>query len=120
MAQYKYDLKERTLNFSMKAISLCKSIKLTIVIKPLIEQLIRSSTSIGANYCEATNASSKKDFRNKIFICKKEAEETKYWLMILKNALSDKSEQIRELLKETQELLLIFQKIILSTKEKDL
>ena len=77
----KYDLAKRTATFGEDAIIFCKSVKQDNVSKLIINQLVRSSTSVGANYCEANNASSKKDFRNKIFICKKEAQETKYWYL---------------------------------------
>lgn len=112
-----YDLKERTLKYAEDVIDFCGSIRVTIVTKPLMSQFIRSGTSVGANYCEATNASSKKDFRNKIFICKKEAEESKYWIKLLAKASPDAADRAKSIARETQELLLIFQKIILSTKE---
>ncbi|MFA6285651.1 MAG: four helix bundle protein [Parcubacteria group bacterium] len=118
MKQYsnKYNLEERTAIFGENIIELCKSITPTIITRPLISQIMRSGTSIGANYCEANNASSKKDFRNKIFICKKEGQETKHWLRMLVKCDSEKREQAAKLWKECQELTLIFQKIINSTK----
>jgi len=75
-----YNLEGRTMKFSENIIDLIKTIKINEINKPIIKQLIRSATSIGANYNEANGASSRKDFKNKIFICKKEAKETKYWL----------------------------------------
>lgn len=75
-----YDLEERTSKFAEKIIIFCKKIPFNEINKPLIGQLVRSGTSIGANYCEANGASSKKDFTNKLHICLKEAKETKYWL----------------------------------------
>ncbi len=111
----KYDLEERTAKFGEKIIELCQSIKESTINKPIISQLIRSATSIGANYMEANAASSKKDFRNKIFICKKEAQETKHWLRMLAICVSIKKNEIRILWRETQELTLIFQKIITSS-----
>ena len=107
-----YDLTKRTTKFGEDVIVLCKSIKIDIINKPVINQLIRSGTSMGANYCEATNGSSKKDFRNKIFICKKETQETKHWLQLLAKCNSEKTEEIRKLWKECQELIMIFQKIV--------
>lgn len=73
----KYDLEERTSKFGENIIIFCKCLNKNVVSIPIISQIIRSGTSIGANYCEANNASSRKDFQNKIFICKKEAQETK-------------------------------------------
>jgi four helix bundle protein len=89
----KYNLEERTAKFGEDIIGLCQSIKQNTVNRSIVDQLIRSSTSIGANYMEANGASSKKDFRNKMHICKKEAQETqrKHW-------------------QEAHELVLIFQK----------
>lgn len=104
-------LEERTLNFSHSIIALCKKIPETAITKPLIIQLVRSVTSIGANYAEANNASSRNDFRNKIFISKKEASETKYWLKVLESSISDK-QSYKSILQENQELILIFQSII--------
>ncbi len=73
----KYDLEERTALFGESVIKLCKIIKQDNITAPIINQLVRSATSIGANYMEANGASSKRDFVNKIFICKKESQETK-------------------------------------------
>ncbi|PIR99195.1 four helix bundle protein [Candidatus Collierbacteria bacterium CG10_big_fil_rev_8_21_14_0_10_44_9] len=81
------NLEDRTLKFSQSVISLCKNILENTITKPLIIQLVRSSTSIGANYAEANNASSRIDFRNKIYISKKEANETKYWLKLLESSI---------------------------------
>lgn len=107
----KYDLEERTSLFSEKIIELAKKVKKNVVTVPIISQLVRAGTSIGANYCEANGASSRKDFTNKIFICKKEAEETKHWLRMLSVSLPDEKEHLRSLWKEAQELTMIFQKI---------
>jgi four helix bundle protein len=114
----KYDLEDRTLRFSENLIDLVKKCPKDIVTIPIINQLIRSGTSIGANYCEANGASSKKDFLNKIFICKKEAKETMYWLHLLARALFDDKckETCRILWKETQELTFIFSKIASNVK----
>jgi len=108
----KYNLQMRTTEFSKEIIKLCKATKSNIVNNTIIDQLVRSGTSIGANYMEAINGSSKKDFKNKIFICKKEAQETKYWLEMLKESDSDQTELINKLSQECHELNLIFQKTI--------
>jgi len=113
-----YPLEKRTEDFSRRLIRLCKSIKFDVVVNKIIDQLVRSGTSIGANYMEANNASSKKDFRNKIFICKKEAQETKYWLALLKECFPDNME-IDDLRRECHEFNLIFQKIIFTMKTKE-
>ena len=107
----RYDLEERTAIFGETIIYFCKSLKSNDINRPLVNQLIRSATSIGANYMEANGASSKKDFGNKIFICKKETQETKHWLRMLSVAEPNHTEELRKLWKEAQELTLIFQKI---------
>ncbi|MBI1982018.1 MAG: four helix bundle protein [Candidatus Levybacteria bacterium] len=112
----KYDLEERTAEFGEKVIELCKKAPKNAVTIPIIDQLIRSGTSIGANYCEANGASSRKDFNNKIFICKKESKETKYWLRLLAKAVEELKEECRKLWQEAQEFTLIFSKIAKSTK----
>ncbi len=106
-----FDLEERTVKFGENIIKLCKTIKQDVITKSIINQVVRSSTSIGANYCEANGASSRKDFRNKIFICKKEAQETKHWLRILVTCVPEKKRETIILWKEAQELSLIFGKI---------
>lgn len=78
-----FNLEQRTATFSKDIISFCRIINKDAINNPIISQLVRSATSIGANYYEANGASSKKDFKNKIYICKKEARETKYWLQII-------------------------------------
>ncbi len=113
-----YDLIKRTTKFSEDLVVFCKSVKQDRINQSMISQLIRSGTSIGANYCEANNACSKKDFQNKIFICKKETQETKYWFQILAKSNPEKSADIRILWKECQELMMIFQKIISSCRKK--
>lgn len=114
--QNKYDLEERTAKFGESVIAFCKTLRQGSITKPLISQLVRSSTSIGANYMEANGASSKKDFRNKIFICKKETQETKHWLRMLAQAAPENKDAIRNLWKESQELTLIFGKIVSKLK----
>ena len=107
----KYDLEERTQKFGENIIELAKELPRSIITVPIISQLIRAGTSIGANYCEATGASSKKDFRNKIFICKKESQETKHWLRMIVKAVPEIRDEAKKLWKEAQELTLIFNKI---------
>lgn len=111
-----YNLEERTSIFSEKIIELCKKCPKNMVAIPILDQLIRCGTSIGANYCEANGASSKKDFKNKIFICKKESKETKYWLRLLAKAEESVIEDCRGLWQEAQEFTLIFSKAAANTK----
>jgi four helix bundle protein len=114
----KYNLEGRTVTFSGDVIGVLKNIKKDVINIPLISQLVRSATSIGANYCEANGASSKKDFKNKIYICKKECKETKYWLELMAKENDEYKDKFRELWKEAQELTLIFSKIIITLENK--
>ncbi len=107
-----FDLEERTAKFGEDIIIFCKSVNPGTVTNPLINQIIRSATSIGANYMEANGASSKKDFKNKIHFCQKEAKETKHWLRMIVTAVPDKKTEAQKLWKECQEFVLIFGKII--------
>ena len=113
-----YNLEERTAVFGENVIRFCRGIKQDTITLPLVSQLIRSATSIGANYMEANAASSRKDFRNKIFICKKEAQETRHWLRMIAEAASNHKEEARKIWKECQELVLIFQKIVSSVDKR--
>ncbi len=114
-----YDLEERTAKLGESIIELCKKIKSSTITTPLISQLIRSGTSIGANYLEANGSSSKKDFRNKIFICKKESQETRHWLRMLKTATVEFNEYIIKLLQEANKLSMIFNKITQTLDNKN-
>ena len=107
----KFDLEERTIKFGENVILLCRRVKVDFVNRSIIDQLIRSATSIGANYTEANGASSKKDFRNKIYFCKKESQETRYWLRMLTIASPAFKQELLGLKQEAHEFVLIFQKI---------
>ena len=113
-----YDLEERTAKFGESIIKFAKKIPVTQITKPLISQLVRSATSIGANYCEADSADSKKDFVYKIGICKRESRETKHWLRMLAQAVPILKNEAKHLWQEAQELNLIFSSIINSSKKK--
>ena len=93
----KFDLEERTARFGEAVIRFAKSIPLNPITSPLLSQLIASATSIGANYCEADAAVSKKEFRVKIATCKKEARETKYWLRMIATAHEQSKDKARPL-----------------------
>lgn len=102
-----YDLEERTLNFSKSAIKLSRALPKNPINLKLIDQFIRSATSIGANYREANETETKKDFRNRIRIARKEAKETTYWLKLIYEANSSLKEEITTLLDEANQLLKI-------------
>lgn len=106
-----FDLEERTARFGEMVIAFCKSLSRGVILDPLVGQLIRSATSIGANYCEADDAVSRKEFRHKIGYCKKESRETKHWLRMIAAAEETKRDEARKLWMEAKELHLIFAKI---------
>ena len=108
----KYDLEERTAKFGEMIIEFAKKIPQNTVTLPIINQLVRAGTSVGANYCEADGAESKKDFKHKIGICKKEAKESKHWLRMVATAAPELADEARELWKEVHELTLIFSSIV--------
>ncbi|MFH1910380.1 MAG: four helix bundle protein [bacterium] len=104
----KYDLEERVEKFGESVIDLCKSVKITIISEPIIKQLIKSATSMGANYSEANGASSRRDFSNKISICKKESQETRHWLRMFVRYYQDNKLQVKPLQEECRQLIMIF------------
>lgn len=106
-----FDLEERTAKLGENIIDFCKIIKKDVLTLSVIKQLIRSATSVGANYMEANGASSRKDFRNKVYICRKEIKETKHWLRMLVRILPTERDRIKILWKESEELTKIFGKI---------
>jgi four helix bundle protein len=106
-----YDLEERTAVFSERVINFALEVERSPVTIPLISQLVAAATSIGANYCEADDAESKKDFRHKIGLCRKEARETKYWFRLVARAAPSSKSAARRLWTEAKELHLIFCKI---------
>jgi len=117
MPKKKYDLEERTARFGEEIIRFAYTVPKNIITTSLINQLVRSGTSIGANYCEADDAESRKDFKHKIGIAKKEARETKHWLRMIANAAPETKKEAQKLWQEAKELHLIFNKIVHSTKK---
>ena len=107
----KYDLEERTAKFGEAVIAFARGIPRDPVTTPLISQVVRAGTSVGANYCEADDAVSRKEFKHKIGTCKKEARETKFWLRQIAAAAPDCKAECRTLWQEAKELHLIFAKI---------
>ncbi|MBI2448594.1 four helix bundle protein [Candidatus Microgenomates bacterium] len=112
-----YDLEERTAKFGEDVIRFCRIIREDTITRPLIQQLIRAATSVGANYSEADDAESKRDFKHKIGICKKESREAKHFLRMIAVAVSEHKEQALILWQEAKELNLIFNSI--NNKLKD-
>jgi four helix bundle protein len=113
-----YDLEERCAKFGEDIIKFAKKIPINSVTQRVVPQLVGSSTSVGANYCEADDAESSKDFKHKIGISKKEARETKHWLRMIAVAAPELKEEARILWQEAKELHLIFNAIYIKVKNK--
>ncbi len=112
-----YDLEERTYKFAKNIRNFLKKIPKTISNFEDKKQLIRASGSVGANYIEANESLSKKDFRMRIKICRKEAKESRYWLKLLEIDSDHGLIQERKwLMDEATELMNIFGAIIRSSK----
>lgn len=112
----KYDLEERTAKFAESIIEFVRTIPQDAVNRKIIDQLVGSAGSIGANYCEASEAESKKDFIHKIGIARKEIKETQHWLWLLAKANPERGEALRTFWREAHELLLIFASINRSSR----
>ena len=108
-----YDLEERTLRFTKDVIKFINAIPRTLANNEIAKQVVRSSGSVGANYIEANEALSKKDFRMRIKICRKEAKETIYWLKLIevdnegadgkRETLIDESTQLKKIFSAIEE-----------------
>jgi four helix bundle protein len=103
-----FDLEERTAKFGEAIIAFAKKIPENSVNSRLINQLVGAGTSVGANYCEAADCVSKKDFKKSIGICRKESKETRFFLRMIASAEPSLKEEARTLWKEAKELNLIF------------
>jgi len=106
-----YDLEERTARFGEAIIDFAKTIPQSAVTSRIISQLVGAATSVGANYLEADDAVSKKEFLKNIGTCRKEARETKHFLRMIVRAVPELKAEARKLWTEARELNLIFSKI---------
>ncbi len=106
-----YDLAERTALFGEAVLEFVLGLPRNAVVNPLITQIVKSATSVGANYCEADDAVSKKEFLVKINTCRKEARETRFWLRMIAKAVPASVEVARPLHQEADELHKIFSAI---------
>ncbi len=112
----KEDLKKRTKVFAIDIIKFCDAFPNKKVYWVIVDQIIRSATSVGANYRASLRAKSKNDFAYKINIVLEEADETCYWLEVLKESELMKGHELDKLLKEANELTSIFAKTLISTR----
>ena len=117
-AKPRYDLEERTARFGEAIIDFAKKMPVGPLTERIISQLIGAATSVGANYDEADDAVSKKEFLKCIGTCKKEARESKHFLRMAARAVSELKFEARELWLEAKALHLIFSKIWRSGKKE--
>ena len=115
MIQKQYDLEERTFEFASKVRTFIKQLPKSIANIEDSKQLVKSSGSVGANYIEANEALSKKDFLMRLKISRKEAKESRYWLRLL-DVQEELLETRNSLLQEATELMNIFAAIINKSK----
>ena len=108
------ELEERCLRFALDVAIFCRSLKKSYILFEYCAQLIRAASSVGANYIEANESLSKKDFLNRAKICRKEAKESRYWLRLINPTLSDKAQlnECNRLIQEAKELMLIFNSMV--------
>jgi len=112
-----YDLRARTKDFALRIIRLFGALPKTTVARILGQQVLRSGTSVGANYCEAHRGRSKAEFIAKAGDCLREIEETAYWLELLVEGGIVSAKKLAPLRQETNELIAIFVTIIKNAKE---
>jgi len=112
-----YNIRHRCFYFSKDIILFVKECKYDKVYYSLFDQLIRSATSIGANLVEGKAGSSKKDWKNFYVIALKSANETKYWLCLIRDTLKEQKIKINELLKEADEISKIIASIIVNANK---
>lgn len=108
----RYDLEERTKAFARRVRDFVKGLPRTTAVFEDSKQVVRSSGSVGANYIEANEALSKKDFLMRIKICRKEAKETAFWLDLLEAGDKLGDSERRNLIQEAKELMMIFGAIL--------
>jgi four helix bundle protein len=111
VAQKPEDLLIRTKRFAIDTAHFLKKQRVTLFNDHIIRQLLRSSSSIGANFCEAKESITRKDFINKTVICKKESQETMYWLDLLTADLGEVPE-MKRLHDEARQFVMIFVSMI--------
>lgn len=115
-AKFKIEFEKRLIKFSLTIINLCKHIRSDRNLWPIADQILRSGTSIGANVIEARASSSKKDYLRYFEIALKSANESKYWLLLIKEATMINQELTDQLLKEVEEISNVIAAGILTMK----
>lgn len=113
---FKQEFKKRCFRFSLSVLKICELLREKRINWPIVDQLVRSATSIGANIVEGGSSTSKKEFINYFQIALKSASETLYWLALLREVNKDYEKQINLLIKECTEIKKLISTIILNTK----
>jgi four helix bundle protein len=108
MAPEKDDLHERTFQFARRIVRLCRSLPRSTVTPVLRDQLLRSGTSVGANYREARRGRSKAEFLSKAGECLRELDETLYWIELIEAEELQPTAKLKAILDETRQLIAIF------------
>jgi four helix bundle protein len=116
--EFKKEFNRRVIKFSLQVLKFCEKMKGKRMIWPIIDQLVRSATSIGANVIEAKSSSSKRDYLRFFEIALKSANETKYWLILMKESQPEFKLETEQLLKEVDEISRIIGASILTLKGK--
>ena len=109
-----YNIRHRCYYFSKAIILFVKGCRYERIYSSLFDQLIRSATSVGANVVEAKAGSSKNDWKKFLVIALKSANETKYWLCLIRDTMEVDQQKIKELLQEAEEIANIIARIIMN------
>ncbi len=113
-----FDLEDRTLEFAKRVVRLCKELPINTVNDKLVDQVIRSAGSVGANYREASDSLGRKDELMRLKISRKEAKETIFWLELIAEANESFAKRMQELIQESRELKNILSAIITKREKK--
>ena len=113
------ELEDRMTEFAKRVIRLCKELPNDTINRRLIDQIIRSAGSVGANYREANEALGKKDFVHRLRIARKECKETDHWLMLIEEANQDFRKRMEALFGECHEIRNILSAIITKAGDKE-
>ncbi len=116
--KFKKNFIKRLIKFSIRILKLSEKMRQKRIIWSIIDQLIRSATSVGANVVEAKSSSSKKDYLNFFQIALKSANETIYWLILIRETVPEFKEEVAELLKEAEEISRVIGSSVLTLKGK--
>jgi four helix bundle protein len=117
-SKFKEEFFKRLIKFSVRVVKFAERLRKERILWPVVDQLVRSSTSIGANVIEAKSASSKRDYIRYFEIALKSANETKYWLIVIKETMPNLKEETNQLLQEVTEISNIIASGILTMKSR--